>query len=434
MPRYALVVLDGLGDLPSPETGGLSPIEAARTPNLDRLAARGEVGEVSVLGPGIAPESDAGALALLGIDPATESPGRGVLEALGSGLDLDGGAIAMRLNFATLGESGRVLDARVGRSLTSAEAAELAEALTHARLLEDEQVEAEVRSTVGHRGVLRLRSLGGGPLSPEVSNSDPFYERLGGLGRARAPSVPVLQAIAPLSGVPAADRTARLLNLWNERARSLLAVHPINAARARRDLPVANGLLLRQAGALPDPPSPDFQARTGLRGAAVTEMPVERGIARWLRLEDRFVGPMGADRDAALAERAELTLRALDASDFVYVHLKGPDEPGHDGRAVAKKEVIEAIDRAYFGPLDESADWAELRVAVTADHATPCVRKAHSDDPVPLVLAGAGLGGPSSAPRDWKFGSALPTTGSLGRIDGRSVLRRLLSAADVAAP
>src|SRR5579862_5215586 len=117
----ALVVLDGLGDRPNPATGGKSPVEAASTPHLDRLASLGEVGEVSILGPGVAPESDAGVLALLGYDPVRDSPGRGVLEALGVGIPLAPGDVALRLNFATLDGDGKIIDSRVGRNLSSDE-------------------------------------------------------------------------------------------------------------------------------------------------------------------------------------------------------------------------------------------------------------------------------------------------------------------------
>ena len=120
--RAVLVVLDGLGDRPHPQTGGLSPVEAASTPHLDALATRGQVGEIVVVGPGIAPESDAGVFALLGYDPVKDSPGRGVLEALGVEVPLGPGDVALRLNFATAEGDGTIVDSRVGRSLSTSEA------------------------------------------------------------------------------------------------------------------------------------------------------------------------------------------------------------------------------------------------------------------------------------------------------------------------
>ena len=384
----ALIVLDGLGDRPSPDTGGRSPVEAAETPHLDRLAAQGELGQVSILGPGVAPESDAGVLALLGYDPVRDSPGRGILEAVGVEIPLRRGDVALRLNFATIERSGRVVDARVGRSLTTPEAHQLARAVTEADLLADAGIHAEVRATVGHRGVLWLRRRSGEGLSPNVSNADPFYEKVGGMGQARRPSEPRLLAVEPLDASPEASRTARALNLFLERAAGVLARHPVNAARARRGEREATGLLVRNAGSLPEPPLEPFAQRHGRRGAAVTEMPVERGIARLLGLEDRFVGPMGADKRAGYQDRAAITRELLAKFPFVYVHLKGPDEPGHDGDARRKREVIEEIDRGFFGPFLADLDLAAVRVAVTADHATPCVLRGHSDDPVPWIVAG----------------------------------------------
>ena len=148
--------------------------------------------------PGVAPESDAGVLALLGYDPEHDSPGRGVLEAEGVGISLSPGDIALRLNFATVDGAGLVVDSRVGRSLSTEEARELARSLTEADLLRDERIRAEVRATVGHRGVLWFHPTDGRGLSPEISNADPFYERVGGLGQARTPAEARVRAVTPL--------------------------------------------------------------------------------------------------------------------------------------------------------------------------------------------------------------------------------------------
>lgn len=423
-PARLLVVLDGLGDRPSPATGGLSPVEAAATPELDRLLAAGRSGELSVLGPGVAPESDAGVFALLGYDPVHDSPGRGVLEALGCGISLAPEDVALRLNFATVDGDGSVLDARVGRSLSTSEAAELARSISDAHLLDDDGIVAEVRSTVGHRGVLWLHPTSGGALSPNVSNADPFYEKVGGMGRALRPERPRVVTVRPLDASAAADRTARAINRFLERAGPVLAGHRVNARRALAGRKVGNGLLLRNAGALvPGVPVP-FAKKYGLPGAALTEMPVERGIARVLGLEDRYVGPMTGDRDAGYRARAVAVRELLESSPFVYVHLKGPDEPAHDGDAPRKKEIVEAIDRSFFGPLLDGLDLGGVRLVVTADHATPCVLGGHSDDPVPWVLAGRGVtAGPGGRT---KFGAPPPSPADHGLSRGSDVLPALL--------
>jgi 2,3-bisphosphoglycerate-independent phosphoglycerate mutase len=420
-PTCVLVILDGVGDRPHPDTGGISPVEAARTPHLDRLIGRGELGQVVVVGPGIAPESDAGVFALLGYDPVTDSPGRGVLEALGAEVPLERGDVALRLNFATADGDGTILDSRVGRSLSTGEARDLALGVTGADLLADRGIRAEVRATVGHRGVLWLHPTDGGTLSPNVSNADPYYEKVGGMGQARSPEHPSVLPVKPLDASPESRRTADALNLFLERAGSVLAGHRVNARRAMGGKKIANALLVRNAGSIPSSPPPPFAERYGVAGAALTEMPVERGIARVLGLEDRYVGPMGPDRDAGYRERARLTRELAGRFPFVYVHLKGPDEPGHDGNARLKSEIVEAIDRAFFGPFLDGLDLDRVRIAVTADHATPSILKAHSDDPVPFLLCGAGV--PPAPPTEpVKFGEDAAARGSLGTRRGSEVL------------
>jgi 2,3-bisphosphoglycerate-independent phosphoglycerate mutase len=421
----ALIVLDGLGDRPHPDTEGKSPVEVAKTPYLDSLVRQGRMGLVMVVGPGVAPESDAGVFALLGYDPVHDSPGRGVLEALGVDVPLKVGDVALRLNFATCDGSGAILDSRVGRTLSTAEAQDLARSLTAANLLADEGIRAEVRATVGHRGVLWLHPTSGGALSPNVSNADPFYEKVGGMGQARRPVEPRIQTVEPLDGTPEAARTAQAINRFLRAAGDALTGHGINARRALSGKKIANALLVRNAGALPPHPLPTFEASKGVSGASLTEMPVERGIAQVLGLEDRYVGPMGPDRDAGYRERARIARELLETHPFIYVHLKGPDEPGHDGNALLKKEIVEAIDRSFFGPFLEGLDLSRYRIGVTADHATPAILKGHSDDPVPLLIVGAGVAA-DPVPGNWGFSEASAARGSLSTRSGGQVLSMLL--------
>ncbi len=423
--RAILVVLDGVGDRPQADLGDRSPVEVAATPHLDALIARGTIGSVVVVAPGVAPESDAGVFALLGYDPVQDSPGRGVLEAIGVEIPLAPGDVALRLNFATIGGDGEVVDSRVGRSLSTTESSQLARSITAADLLADRDIRAEVRATVGHRGVLWLHPVRGGPLSPNISNADPFYEKVGGMGQARRPERPALQRVKPLDTTPEAQRTADGVNEFLERAAGVLAGEPVNARRAMAGKKIANGLLVRNAGSLPARPLEPFARHSGVAGAALTEMPVERGIARVLGLEDRYVGPMAGDRGAGYVERARVARELVDRYPFVYVHLKGPDEPGHDGDARLKQEIVEAIDRSFFGPFLQGLDLQSIRIGVTADHATPCAAKGHTDDPVPFVLVGAGVL-PAPGAAGAKFGESAAAGGALGLHRGRDVLSMLL--------
>jgi 2,3-bisphosphoglycerate-independent phosphoglycerate mutase len=234
--------------------------------------------------------------------------------------------------------------------------------------------------------------------------------------------VPRVREVEPLDDTAASARTARALNLFLARLGPILAGHRVNARRALAGKRIANTLLLRNAGALPSPPPLPFASKWGVVGAALTEMPVEKGIAKVLILEDRYVGPMGADRDAGYRERARIARELLGTFAFTYIHLKGPDEPGHDGDAVRKKEVVEAIDRSFFGPFLEGLDLSGVRIAVTADHATPAIVKAHTDDPVPLLLVGQGVS-PDAPSRH--FGAPGFGTGALGERRGREVLTLL---------
>ncbi len=422
----ALIVLDGLGDRPHPDLGGKTPLEAARTPNLDRLAARGTLGNVVTVGPGIAPESDAGVLGLLGYDPRTDSPGRGVLEAEGVGLHVEPGQVAFRFNFATVGPENVVKDARVGRSLSTEEANELAEAISRADLLGAEGVEARAQATVGHRGVLRLAPRSGAALSPEVSNSDPYYEKIGGLGHAVKPQRPQIRRVKPLDGSEEAARTAGLVNLFVDRVPAVLRDHPVNVRRRASGGLEANHLLLRDAGTAPRGLR-TFRDRWGTGGAALTEMPVERGLARLLELEDVFVGPVDPARRAeGYRYRAQRCRELLAKQPFLYIHLKGPDEPGHDGDAQKKREIVDALDEHFFGPFLEGLDLQRCRLLVTADHATPCILKGHSDDPVPVLLVGApDLADPSRNDAPRKFSEATCEVGPLKGLLGRDLLDHL---------
>jgi len=198
------VCLDGLGDDPIPEFDGRTPLEAAETPNLDALAARGRTGTVVTVGPGIAPESDIGVFGILGYDPHEEHPGRGVLEALGVGMDFRDGDLAYRVNFATA-DGSEIIDRRVGRDLSSDEAAKLADEVN--RTLSLPGASFELRATIEHRGALVIRTDDGAALSAEVTNTDPAYRRDGHLGVALEtfePRVVTAEALAESVGIASA--------------------------------------------------------------------------------------------------------------------------------------------------------------------------------------------------------------------------------------
>jgi len=421
--KLLYVCLDGLGDDPVPELDHRTPLEAAATPALDALASRGRTGVVVTVGEGIAPESDIAVFAILGYDPREEHPGRGVVEAVGSDMDFRDGDLAYRVNFATC-DWPRIVDRRVGRDLSSEEASELAGEVTEKLALSGASF--ELHATVEHRGALVIRA-DDGPLSAEVTNTDPAYRKEGSLGVALETFEPVVARCEPLEDTDAARHAAELTNRFVEDAAKILDASAVNAKR-RRSGKLPGNLILTRDGGDHLPALQDIRARFGPDWGCFVEMPVERGIARMLGMH-----PVDAPRlaiDASPEETVErysewagLALDALSGYDALYVHIKGPDVPAHDGRAEDKRDVIAAIDAGFFSEVLRGIDPASTIVAVTADHATSCVRKAHTAEPVPLVVSG----GPVTADGSSSFGERACATGSLGRLKGIEIVPRLTS-------
>jgi len=412
--RLLYVCLDGLADDPIPELDGRTPLEAAHTPFLDALARRGRTGTVTTVGEGIAPESDIAVFAILGYDPREEHPGRGVVEALGAGMAFGDGDLAYRVNFATA-EWPTIVDRRVGRDLTSDEARSLADEVNAELSLPNATF--DLRSTVEHRGVLVIRS-DEGTLSAEVSNTDPAYRKEGHLGVALETFEPVVARCEPLDDTAEARRAAELTNAFVEGAAKVLDASEVNAARRRTGRLPANLILTRDGGDR-RPSLQPIKERFGPSWGCFVEMPVERGIALILGMEPVDAPRLLTEEDYATWSR--LAIDAIEGFDALYIHIKGPDVPAHDGRAEDKRDVIEVIDRAFFGELLPGVDPATTIVAVTADHATSCLRKAHTAEPVPLLVTG----GPVRPDGTEAFGERACAAGKLGALKGIEILPRV---------
>jgi 2,3-bisphosphoglycerate-independent phosphoglycerate mutase len=418
--KILYVILDGLGDEPHPDLDGRTPLEAARTPNLDSVAAKGRSGDVITVGEAIAPESDIAVLSILGYDPNTQHGGRGPLEALGAGLEMRPGDLAWRANLATIDETGMIADRRAGRDLSTEEARALATTLNDEVRLQGG--DATFLATSEHRGVLHLRS--DRPLGSEVSNTDPAYERRGALGVALETFEPYPKKAVSLDGTPGSALGAELTNAWSAAAQEVLADHEVNRARVSRGRPPANIVLVRDAGDRIPEVTP-LEELYGMRFGCFAEMPVEIGIARVTGMDPILVtSPADPEGYAALAEH---TLQALEDYDGLYIHLKGPDVPAHDGRAVDKRDVIADIDEGYFGTLLPGVG-SNVVLAVTADHSTSCVRKAHTADPVPLVVYSKG----SISDNVTSFSEAAAADGTIGRLLGPQILPMLVAIASTA--
>ena len=415
MKKLLYVCLDGLGDDPVPELDERTPLEAAATPMLDALAAQGKTGSVVTVGPGIAPESDIAVFAILGYDPTEEHPGRGVVEAVGVGMDFRDGDLAYRVNFATA-EWPRIVDRRVGRDLTSEESHALAAEVNERLRLPGASF--QLQATVEHRGALVIRTDDGASLSAQVTNTDPAYRREGSLGVALETFEPEVARCEPLEGSEGARRAAELTNAFVEGSASILDASEVNARRrAQGKLP--GNLILTRDGGDRRPRLEPIQRRFGASWGCFVEMPVERGIAMLLGM-----APVDAPRlvtEDDYGRWAELAAEALDGYDALYVHIKGPDVPAHDGRAEDKRDVIALIDRAFFAEVLPRLDTRHTIVAVTADHSTSCVRKAHTAEPVPLLVSGGGV----PADGTTSFGERACAGGSLGELRGVDILPRL---------
>jgi 2,3-bisphosphoglycerate-independent phosphoglycerate mutase len=406
--RLGYVLLDGCADRPDPKLNYTTPLEAAHTPALDSIATRGRLGRVTTVGRGISPESDIAVFNMLGYAFEEGYPGRGVVEAIGANVKFRDGELALRANFGTVRGSA-ILDRRAGRNLTAREAEELSEELKHVRLT---GATFQFRSTISYRGVLVISAER--RLSAQVSNTDPAYRRVGGFGAARQTRKDErLQKCIPESREEAAVAAADLVNEFTKKSLQVLSVSGVNKEREKAGLLPANALLLRDAG---DhlPRVRGFEAKYGMKGVAIVEMPAEVGIAKILGMKIIEV----EDRND-LNAKASLFSRELKEDTTVYVHIKGPDEFGHDGDAVGKKKCIERIDRDFFSRIEETAGGG--RLAVSCDHATPCALKMHSSDPVPLLVT-------ATKARDGaRFTEKGAQKGSLGMLLGRDVLRKVLS-------
>lgn len=418
MKKLLYVVLDGAGDRPNPQLGGKTPLQYAHKPNIDDLARAGITGLVYTVGEGIAPESDVAVLSILGYDPFKHHTGRGVLEALGAGLDFKDGWLALRCNFATIDENLKIVDRRCGRTLTTQEASELAKAVNEEVKLEGAQF--TFKSTIGHRGVLVIRRLDG-HLSSNITNTDPAYEKVGGMGVAKAKAEMEIAECRPLDDRDETVKAAELVNKFTLKAIRVLDKHPINEERRRKGLLPANAILCRDAGH-EYPKLKPISELYGIKMACLAEMPVERGIAIAAGMEIVPIPPMTGNLKVDYKLRAESALEALLRYDGVYVHLKGPDEPGHDGDPVRKARSIEDIDKYFFGIIIEELDPQEAIIVVTADHATPCTLKAHSDDPVPILMAG----GDVEPDEVESFDEEACRRGSLGTLKGTDILPKAM--------
>ncbi len=370
--RIVLLVIDGLGGLPHPRTGK-TELETARTPNLDQLAAKGVCGLIDPVSPGITPGSAPGHLALFGYNPISFNIGRGVLEAIGIGFDLEPGDIAARGNFCTVDETGSVTDRRAGR-ISTQKCTELCQLLDGVVI---DRARLFVRPVSGHRLVVVFR---GDELVAEVSDSDPQQTGV---------SPRMVTAVSP-----EAERMAGIANQFVAQAKVILAEHY-----------PANMVLLR--GFSRRPYFPTMGEVFKLKPAAIASYPMYRGLAK-------LVGMEVLDTGTTIEAEFDTLKQNYTNYDFFFLHIKATDSAGEDGDFDRKVRTIEEVDNALPRLISIEPDV----IVISGDHSTPALLGGHSWHPVPILLYSKWC----RSDRVSEFSESACISGGLGRFPATQVM------------
>ena len=388
--KLIFVILDGLGDLPDKKIKK-TPLEAAKTKNMDAIAKDGICGLLSPLGIGIVPGSDTSHLQLFGYAPEEHYPGRGPLEALGAGIDLKHGDIALRANFATV-KKGIVIDRRAGRIPTK-----------EARKLEQycntviDGVKFIFKSTVEHRGVLVIR---GAKINTKKWNKE----------------APDLDTDPHRTGERPILKNSTYLQKLIERY-SMLVHKRLSSLNQQRKFQ-ANFVLLRGAGMYKKVEG--IRKRFGISAACVAGGALYKGVARYIGMNTPEVKGATGDKNTDLKAKMNEVIKELKSNDMVVLHIKATDSFGHDGNFEGKKRMIEKIDKEVFS---EILRLKNVSVIVTGDHSTPCPLKGHSGHPVPIAIREVG----GRKDKVKTFGETACGEGALGNINGKDIMPIILN-------
>jgi len=411
------VLLDGVGDLPHPDLDGKTPLEAANTPTLDKIASNGAIGEVISVGKGIAPESDIAVFNMLGYKfNHTDYVGRGVIEAIGIGIDFKNGDLALRGNYSTLNEEGIIIDRRAGRHIEKEDTEGVAKEIEEKIKFSHPDTSVVVSPTIGHRVTVRIR-VKSQKLSARITNTDPAYSNIGGMGVAKAVGDFLkIEKCLPLEGTEDSKFTANLVNEFSEQSIEILKESKINKKRQEQNKKQLNCILLRDAGNKYPDVSP-INEKYAMKFSCIVDMPVELGISEVLKMKAFEAGGL-----TDYEEKARVAAKAMETQNAIYVHLKGPDEFGHDGDAIGKTKNIEEIDQRFFKTLVENIDSSKVAIIISADHSTPCINKGHSDDPVPVLVSGDFIKNDGTT----RMTEEQAKKGSIGLLQGAEVVPKAL--------
>jgi len=361
--KYIVLIGDGMADYPVAELGGKTPLQIARTPNLDRLAGQGTLGRVKTIPAGFPPGSDVANLTVFGYDPAIYYTGRAPLEAVAMGVRLGPADVAFRCNLVTLSrEDGDIyMDDFSAGHISTEEAGRIVRDLGK-ELGNDE---FNFYPGVGYRHLLVWRN---GEACLRLKTTPPH----------------------DISGrnisayVPEGDGDEEILWLMN-RAQKILPSHPVNRERAETGEKPANAIWLWGQGKAPalEP----VTRRFGIRGSVISAVDLIKGIGFYAGLEIVNIPGATGYLDTNYAGKAQGALKALEDQDLVYVHVEAPDEASHNGKLADKIRAIEDFDEKIVGPILRGAEkFGEYRILILPDHFTPLTIKTHSSEEVPFIL------------------------------------------------
>lgn len=394
--RAVIIVGDGMADRPLKELGHKTPLEAANLKSMNRLASAGTSGLLDPIAPGVVPGSDVANLSILGYDVSSVYAGRGSLEAVGAGIELQEGDVAFRCDFATVKNDLIVTDERAGRIHDGLD--ELEEDLQGLKFGSRYRIEFVFKRTSGFKGVLVLR---GQDLSPNISAHIP---KTG----CRA------DLVNPADDSIEAKRTGNALEEFVRLSHEFLERHPVNRKRKSEGKPPANVVIPWGPGTRPN--LQPLCKRYKLKAACVAGVSLIKGICKLSGMTVIDIPGATGDIDTDTTAKGEAALRMLEDHDLVFIHIEGPDEASHDGNVRGKISIIEKID-SMVGLLMERVEPEETYFALLADHTTSTRLGRHTGDPVPIVIAGADV------IRDdvTSYSEKAASRGNLGRIRGRDL-------------
>ncbi len=404
MKKIIFIICDGMGDLPIKEFGNKTPLEAAPTPNMDRLAKNGATGIMYVLGKGVRPNSDEAHLTLFGYDIKKDYPGRGPIEAAGVGVKLEEGDIAIRANLASVDKELRVKDRRTGRI------EDTREFTRELNGMEIDGVKFIVKSGTGHRVIIVMRGKG---LSDKISNSDIHYVSDDEVVEDWYDHK--VNTIKPLNDSNESKFTAKVLQKFLEKSYEILEKNSLNDIREKEGEMRGNYLLTRGPGYYKKLKS--FEEKYNLKVCCIAGAGLYKGLGLIVGMDLIEVKGATGMPDTNIKAKIEEAKKQIKKYDFIFVHIKPTDIYGENGDCKGKKEFIEKIDEAI-----DDLDKVDATIVITSDHSTPCSQKDHSADPVPLLIYGKGIKPDNMI----KFGESYCKKGSLGVIEGKNLMKTLL--------